>query len=55
MSGSSNWRFATALVRVGLAMMFGSFGYFLRRRVAGEVIPLDYDISAAFRGGQGGL
>ncbi len=48
-------RFATIWFSAGLALTAGLTGYVVRKRVAGNVIPLDYDISVAFRGGQGGL
>ncbi len=53
--GLTGVRFATIWFSAGLAMTAGLTGYVVRKRVAGNVIPLDYDVSVAFRGGQGGL
>lgn len=40
---------------IGLFFGCGLTGYFIRKAVAREVIPLDFDTSAAYRGGQGAV
>ncbi|MGB9964776.1 hypothetical protein [Halobacterium hubeiense] len=53
--GVTTARFLTGWFSAGLALTAGLTGYVVRQRVAGNVIPLNYDVSVAFRGGQGGL
>jgi len=55
LDGLTGARFAALWFTAGLALTAGFCGYVLRKFAAGNVIPLDYDISVAFRGGQGGL
>jgi|GEM_PF-2250644 len=50
--GLTGTRFITMWFATGLALTAGLCGYVLRKYAAGNVIPLDYDISIAFRGGQ---
>lgn len=53
--GLSGQRAMLILTTFGFAFTTGFFGYFVRKAVAGQVLPSDPDISIAFRGGQGGL
>lgn len=53
--GLSGPRFRAILFAYGIAVTAGFFGYFARKLAAGQVLPVDYDVSAGFRGGQGGL
>ncbi|MCG1003218.1 MULTISPECIES: hypothetical protein [Halobacterium] len=53
--GLTSGRFLTIWFAAGFALTTGFTGYVIRKRIAGNVLPLDYDISVAFRGGQGGL
>lgn len=53
--GLTSGRFLRIWFSAGFALTAGFVGYVVRKRVAGNVLPLDYDISVAFRGGQGGL
>ena len=48
-------RLSIIMIAFGFAMYAGFFGYYIRKRVAGQVLDIDYDISAGLRGGQGGL
>lgn len=43
------------LFGVGLFVTCGLTGYFIRKAVAGQVVPVDFDRSIAYRGGQGGM
>ncbi|SFF84431.1 hypothetical protein SAMN04488063_0499 [Halopelagius inordinatus] len=56
--GETLWRgvtevrlFAT-MVAFGCAVTFGFFGYFVRKAVAGQILPMDVDRSVAYRGGR---
>lgn len=53
--GATGARLMGVLVGVGLFVSCGLTGYYIRKAVAREVIPVDFDTSAAYRGGQGGL
>ncbi len=43
------------LFGAGLFVCCGLTGYFIRKTIAGQVIPIDVDRSVAYRGGQGGM
>ena len=53
--GATPARFMTTLVAVGVATSTGFTGWFIRERIARNVVPIDVDETAAFRGGGGGL
>ena len=53
--GATPARFMTTLVATGVATSTGFTGWFIRKRIARNVVPIDVDETAAFRGGQGGL
>lgn len=53
--GLSGQRAMLILTTFGFAFTTGFFGYFVRKAIAGQVLPSDPDISIAFRGGQGGM
>ncbi|MFB6103053.1 MAG: hypothetical protein ABEJ73_10865 [Haloplanus sp.] len=54
-AGPTATRVLTAMVAFGFALGAGLTGAVLRKHAAGTLLPVDVDISVAFRGGQGGL
>lgn len=50
-SGATQVRLFAIMVAFGCTVTFGFSGYFVRKAVAGQVLPSDVDRSIAFRGG----
>jgi hypothetical protein len=53
--GVTGFRVMAVVFTFGLAMSTGFTGYFVRKALAGQVMPSSFDRSIADRGGQGGL
>ncbi|MFC7202328.1 hypothetical protein ACFQJC_02290 [Haloferax namakaokahaiae] len=53
--GVTEIRILAVMFSFGLAMSTGFTGYFIRKALAGQVMPTSFDRSIAYRGGQGGL
>lgn len=51
-SGATEIRLFGIMVAFGCAVTFGFFGYFVRKVVAGQVLPMDVDTSIAYRAGR---
>lgn len=51
-SGVTAVRLFAVMVAFGCAVTFGFFGYFVRKAVAGQILPMDVDRSIAYRGGR---
>ncbi|RDI71518.1 hypothetical protein [Halopelagius longus] len=51
-NGATEGRLLAVLSSFGSAVTFGFFGYFVRKFVAGQVLPIDVDKSVAYRAGR---
>lgn len=51
-SGVTAVRLFAIMVAFGCSVTFGFFGYFVRKAVAGQILPMDVDKSIAYRGGR---
>lgn len=49
-SGLTAARTFGVMMGLGLALTGGLFGYTIRKKVSGQVLPVDYDVSTAFWG-----
>lgn len=52
LTGVTGIRVAATMFSFGLAVTAGFFGYFVRKVVAGQVMPSEFDTSIAYRGGR---
>ncbi|ELZ82465.1 lipoprotein [Haloferax elongans ATCC BAA-1513] len=52
LTGATPGRIMFVLFGLGSMMTSGFFGYFVRKSVAGQVLPSGFDRSIAYRGGQ---
>ncbi|MFC6826741.1 hypothetical protein [Halopelagius fulvigenes] len=51
-NGATAGRLMAILSSFGTAATFGFFGYFVRKVVAGQILPIDVDKSVAYRAGR---
>jgi hypothetical protein len=52
LTGVSTTRVAAIVFSLGLTVTAGFVGYFVRKAVAGQVMPSSFDVSVAYRGGR---
>ncbi|WP_411967017.1 hypothetical protein [Haloferax sp. YSSS75] len=52
LSGVTGPRIAAIVFSLGLTVTAGFVGYFVRKTVAGQVMPSSFDVSVAYRGGR---
>ncbi|WP_411964156.1 hypothetical protein [Haloferax sp. YSMS24] len=52
LSGVTGPRIAAIVFSLGLTVTAGFVGYFVRKAVAGQVMPSSFDVSVAYRGGR---
>ncbi|ELZ76106.1 hypothetical protein C5B89_08705 [Haloferax sp. Atlit-47N] len=52
LTGATAGRAMFVVFGLGAAVTTGFFGYFVRKAVAGQVMPSEFDVSVAYRGGR---
>ncbi|WP_058827589.1 hypothetical protein [Haloferax sp. Q22] len=51
LTGATAGRVMFVMSGLGAALITGFSGYFVRKAVAGQVMPSEFDVSVAYRGG----